>query len=72
MYMPDVQYSTFDESSIYCLQFRHAHLSYFTNRFGNTFSNNSHVEKVSLIVNLITDLETLMPKKHQSESMIKN
>lgn len=71
MYMPDVQYSTFDESPIYCLQFGHAHLAYFTNRFGNTFSDNSHVEKVPLIVNLITDLETPIPKKQQSQSMIK-
>lgn len=72
MYMPDVQYSTFDEFPRYCLQFGHAHLSYFTKRFGKTFSNNSHLEKVLLIGNLITDLETLMPKKHQSKSMIKN
>jgi len=47
-------------------------VSYFTKRFGKTFSNNSHLEKVLLIGNLITDLETLMPKKHQSKSMIKN
>jgi len=63
MYMSDVQYSTFDEFPRYCLQFGHAHLSYFTKRFGKTFSNNSYLEKVLLIGNLITDLETLMLKK---------